>query len=137
MDNLREKLTTWHTTRSVALASEICNNLHELDLVDTLFDEVVEWGRDRGINNPAMQFAKLNEEAGEIAHELTRKHLHTDEMADALGDTLVVLIILADILGYDLRECLKGAYDVIKDRRGRTEDGNFIKEEDGKDKSGR
>lgn len=137
MDNLREKLTTWHTTRSVALASEICNNLHELDLVDTLFDEVVEWGRDRGINNPAMQFAKLNEEAGEIAHELTRKHLHTDEMADALGDTLVVLIILADILGYDLRECLKGAYDVIKDRRGRTEDGNFIKEEDGKDKSSR
>lgn len=137
MDNLREKLTTWHTTRSVALASEICNNLHELDLVDTLFDEVVEWGRDRGINNPAMQFAKLNEEAGEIAHELTRKHLHTDEMADALGDTLVVLIILADILGYDLRECLKGAYDVIKDRRGRTEDGNFIKEENGKDKSGR
>lgn len=137
MDNLREKLTTWHTTRSVALASEICNNLHELDLVDTLFDEVVEWGRDRGINNPAMQFAKLNEEVGEIAHELTRKHLHTDEMADALGDTLVVLIILADILGYDLRECLKGAYDVIKDRRGRTEDGNFIKEENGKDKSGR
>ena len=135
MDNLREKLTTWHTTRSVALASEICNNLHELDLVDTLFDEVVEWGRDRGINNPAMQFAKLNEEAGEIAHELTREHLHTDEMADALGDTLVVLIILADILGYDLRECLKGAYDVIKDRRGRTEDGNFIKEEDGKDQS--
>lgn len=137
MDNLREKLTTWHTTRSVALASEICNNLHELDLVDTLFDEVVKWGRDRKINNPAMQFAKLNEEVGEIAHELTRKHLHTDEMADSLGDTLVVLIILADILGYDLRECLKGAYDVIKDRRGRTEDGNFIKEEDGKDKSGR
>lgn len=137
MDNLREKLTTWHTTKSVALASEICNNLHELDLVDTLFDEVVEWGRDREINNPAMQFAKLNEEVGEIAHELTRKHLHTDEMADSLGDTLVVLIILADILGYDLRECLRGAYDVIKDRRGRTEDGNFIKEEDGKDKSSR
>lgn len=137
MDNLREKLTTWRTTKSVALASEICNNLHELDLVDMLFDEVVEWGRDRGINNPAMQFAKLNEEVGEIAHELTRKHLHTDEMADSLGDTLVVLIILADILGYDLRECLKGAYDVIKDRRGRTEDGNFIKEEDGKDKSSR
>lgn len=137
MDNFREKLTTWHTTESVALASEICNNSHELDLVDTLFDEVVKWGRDRGINNPAMQFAKLNEEVGEIAHELTRKHLHTDEMADALGDTLVVLIILADILGYDLRECLKGAYDVIKNRRGRTEDGNFIKEEDGKDKSSR
>lgn len=137
MDNLREKLTAWHTTKSVALASEICNNLHELDLVDILFDEVVGWGRDRGINNPAMQFAKLNEEVGEIAHELTRRHLHTDEMADSLGDTLVVLIILADILGYDLRECLKGAYDVIKDRRGRTEDGNFIKEEDGKDKSSR
>lgn len=137
MDNFREKLTTWNTTESVALASEICNNLHKLDLIDTLFDEVVEWGRDRGISNPAMQFAKLNEEVGEIAHELTRSHLHTDEMADSLGDTLVVLIILADILGYDLRECLKGAYDVIKDRRGRTEDGNFIKEEDGKDKSSR
>lgn len=137
MDNLREKLAAWHTTKSVALASEICDSLCEPDLADALFDRVVEWGRDRGINSPSMQFAKLNEEVGEIAHELTRMHFHTDEMADSLGDTLVVLIILADILGYDLRECLKGAYGVIKDRRGRTEDGNFIKEEDGEDKFSR
>ena len=137
MDNLREKLATWRTTKSVALASEICDSLCELDLTDTLFDRVVEWGRDRGINNPAMQFAKLNEEVGEIAHELTRMHFHTNEMADALGDTLVVLIILADIFGYDLRECLNGAYGVIKNRSGRTEDGNFIKEEDGEDKFSR
>ena len=137
MDNLREKLATWRTTKSVALASEICDSSCELDLTDTLFDRVVEWGRDRGINNPAMQFAKLNEEVGEIAHELTRMHFHTNEMADALGDTLVVLIILADIFEYDLRECLKGAYGVIKNRSGRTEDGNFIKEEDGEDKFSR
>lgn len=96
-----------------------------------LIDAVVDWGRSKGLNDPVMQFAKMNEEIGELAHELTRGNLKSPEMEDALGDSAVTLIILADILGYDLRRCLEEAYGVIKERKGRTENGSFIKETNG------
>jgi NTP pyrophosphatase (non-canonical NTP hydrolase) len=38
------------------------------------------------------------------------------------------LYSLAKHLGYDLNDCLWAAYNVIKDRKGKTVDGNFIKE---------
>ena len=128
MKDLEKSLSRWHATKDIALASEICDALYRSSVADILFDKVVEWGREKHIDNPTMQFAKMIEEAGEIAHELTRMHFRTDEMADALGDTLVTLIILADILGYDLKECLMGAYDTIKDRSGHTDGGTFIKD---------
>jgi hypothetical protein len=40
----------------------------------------------------------------------------------------VVLIILANQLGHDFDKCLESAYNEIKDRTGRTENGNFIKD---------
>lgn len=97
--------------------------------MEDLIQAVAEWGRDKNINDPVMQYAKLNEEVGEIAHELTRNNLKSEEMEDALGDTLVTLIILADILGYDLKQCLGEAYGVISHRKGKTINGSFIKEE--------
>lgn len=76
-----------------------------------------------------MQYTKFQEEAGEIAHELTRGRKDTAEMKDALGDTFVTLIILADILGFDIIDCLLAAYEEIKDRKGTTINGSFVKEE--------
>lgn len=96
---------------------------------DELIDAVAEWGQSHKINNPIMQYAKVTEEVGEIAHELTRGHYDTPELIDALGDSTVTLIILADILGYDLRACLREAYEEIKNRHGKTVDGSFVKEE--------
>lgn len=97
-----------------------------------LFTQVIEWGESKGIDDPIMQFAKLNEEVGEIAHELTRNRRNSMELVDALGDTLVTLIILADILGFDLMGCLEASYNVIKDRKGKTVGGSFIKTSDEK-----
>lgn len=96
---------------------------------ETLIATVRDWGREKGINDALMQYAKFNEEAGEIAHELTRNRWNSDEMKDALGDTLVTLIILADILGYDIIDCLLCAYEEIKDRKGKNINGSFVKEE--------
>ena len=98
---------------------------------DELIDAVVNWGRAKGLDNAVMQYAKMNEEVGEIAHELTRGNLKTAEMKDALGDTAVTLIILSDILGFDIVRCLELAYDEIKNRKGQTKDGSFVKEENG------
>ena len=94
-----------------------------------LFAQVAEWGEEKGIDDPIMQFAKLNEEVGEIAHELTRSRRNSIELIDALGDTLVTLIILSDILGYDLLGCLEASYNVIKDRKGKLINGSFVKDE--------
>ena len=97
-------------------------------------DEVVwsikDWGREHGINNPDKQTIKLMEEVGELANEISRSRYNTPEVQDALGDIGVVLIILADILGYDFRDCLELAYDVIEGRTGKTVNGSFIKSED-------
>ena len=95
---------------------------------ESLFSAVIKWGKEKGIDNPIMQYAKLNEEVGEIAHELTRSNLDSAEMKDALGDTLVTLIILANILDYDLIDCLLEAYCAIKDRKGSTVNGSFVKD---------
>lgn len=89
---------------------------------------VSEWGRSHQITDPIRQYAKVIEEAGEIAHELTRNNFQSPALVDAIGDTLVTVIILADILGIDPVEALEKAYNIIKDRSGHT-DGNFIKEE--------
>lgn len=94
-----------------------------------LVENVAMWGRDKGLDNPTMQYCKMIEEAGEIAHELTRNRFDTDEMKDAIGDTAVTLIILADMMGYDFFDCLDTAYNEIKGRKGRTERGSFIKDE--------
>lgn len=96
--------------------------------MDDLVYKVIEWGREHKIDNPVMQALKVNEEVGEIATEITHDRLHGPAMIDAIGDSLVTIIILADILGYDPGNCLQEAYNVISKRKGETKDGCFIKE---------
>ena len=67
---------------------------------------------------------ELGETAGAIA-----KMKATDEIMDGIGDTFVTLIILSYQLGLEPTDCLQHAWDEIKDRKGRTENGVFIKEE--------
>lgn len=94
-----------------------------------LIEAVKKWGHKRSLYDPIMQYAKLNEEVGEIAHELTRNNWESEEIMDAIGDTLVTLIIFADILDIDIRTALDYAYNEIKDRKGITQNGTFIKEQ--------
>ena len=80
-----------------------------------------------------MQYAKINEEVGELAHEVTRGHCGTEivpseETIDAIGDILVTVIIFADIVGVDVTGALGLAYDTISKREGKTIDGSFIKD---------
>lgn len=93
-----------------------------------LINDVAQWGRDKGLNDPKAQLNKVIEEVGEIAHEITRNKLDTPELEDAIGDTLVTVIILSDILGYDPLVALENAYNVIKDRKGETKNGTFVRE---------
>lgn len=89
--------------------------------------KVRKWGRDKGINNVYPQFGKVIEELGETISEINHETCDEKAIMDGLGDTLVTLIIFADILGYDLEDCLKVAWETIKDREGHTSGGMFVK----------
>lgn len=94
---------------------------------DLLIDSIIEWGHERGIDNILSQANKVTEEWGETIQEMNHGRFFED-FEDGIGDTLVSLIIFADIAGKDVRDCLERAYNEIKDRHGKTIDGNFIKE---------
>ena len=96
---------------------------HGEEAINVITD-VIQWGRKKGLGDPKAQLNKVIEEVGEIAHEISRNNYDLD----ALGDIFVTLIILADILGYDLHDCLHEAYETIKDRSGHTSHGSFIKD---------
>ena len=99
----------------------------EYDIND-LTVRIYNWFDEHNLYDPVMQFAKLNEEVGEIAHELTRNRYKSKEMKDAIGDTFVTLVGMAHHLNLDLSECVSMAYNEIKDRKGKTVNGSFIKD---------
>lgn len=88
-------------------------------------EEIEKWGRERGINNPHTQMLKFYEESG----ELTADFLKGRDMTDSFGDVMVTLVILADQLGYDLLACTVAAKNEIANRKGKTVNGNFIRNE--------
>lgn len=133
---LEEKIKKWDETKDIALAYEICEELvglvkEEDTYVDAedLISNVAFWGRDKKLNDPKAQLNKVIEEVGEMAHEICRNRYESGMLSDAIGDTLVTVIILADILGYDPIDCLEEAYNTIKERKGTTENGTFVKEQ--------
>lgn len=95
---------------------------------DELVDSVIRWGRNKNLNDPKAQLNKVMEEVGEIAHEVSRNR-YGAEFRDAIGDTLVTVIILADIASARPMGCLEVAFREIKNRKGKTENGTFIKED--------
>lgn len=108
---------------------------HAIASMATITD-VIQWGRNKGLNDPKAQLNKVIEEVGEIAHEITRNHYdldaleQPDELYDAIGDSLVTIIILADILNMDPMACLEIAYEAIANRTGETKNGTFVKAEE-------
>lgn len=99
------------------------------------FDELIEnvkfWADNKGIlkaENAPKQMMKVIEELGETAGAIA-KNKATDEIKDGIGDTFVTLIILAYQLGLEPADCLEAAWNEIKDRKGKTVNGVFVKEE--------
>ena len=93
--------------------------------------DVLRWGEARGIvkNGKAIsQAIKTLEETTELLDAINRKDLA--DAKDAIGDVVVTLIMVCAILDLNLVDCLQGAYEEIKDRKGYlTPEGTFIKEQ--------
>jgi len=88
------------------------------------------WAKNRGLdkNNSDKQLIKLIEEVGELAEAHNKGY--QDKQIDSIGDIFVVLTIYALQNNLHLDDCVKEAYDTIKDRNGKMIDGVFIKEGD-------
>ena len=102
------------------------------DGIAELIDKVNEWAISHGLDkgNPKVEWMKVTEEVGEIRDVFLKPHDFADpewSLKDAIGDSIVTLIVLCLQLGYDVEECLTIAYNDIKDRKGVMIDDNFVK----------
>ena len=118
--------------------------------------DVLRWAKDKDLlhaENADKQFMKFIEEVfefrdantlylnerngldsefgsyGEIESDSYLQTLEEDLKLE-MGDIFVTLIILCEQIGIDPEECLSMAYEKIKNRKGKTLHGTFVKEED-------
>ncbi len=124
----------------------------ENTIFEELGEKVLDWAKDKDLLHADIaekQFLKFMEEVFEFRDEWT---LYKDEfsfnngygeiddnsylceLADKMilemGDIFVTLIILCEQLEMDPVDCLARAYEKIKDRKGKTINGVFMKQED-------
>lgn len=100
-----------------------------------LITKINHWADERNLKqaDPKIQWMRVTEEVGEIRDVLLKPTKFTEPQAalkDAIGDTLVTIIVLAHQLDLDVTECLSIAYEEIKSRKGKMVNGTFVKEED-------
>ena len=98
--------------------------------MDELINNVRIWADNKNLlreENTQAQMLKVLEEVGETAGALLKKK--NQEILDGLGDSFVTLIILCYQLGLEPKDCLQAAWDEIKNRKGKTVNGTFIREE--------
>lgn len=110
-------------------------NFYEVNKEDnkTVYDNIRSWARERGIydfGDPLTQYCKLMEEAGELAEALVKEKYEKKKIdtIDAIGDMVVVLTNLAELIGVKIEDCVDSAYNEIAERKGKMENGTFVKE---------
>ena len=102
-----------------------CKDCHK-----PIFDCIREWADERGLydkGDPKTQYIKLMEETGEIGRAILKED--TNEIVDGIGDAVVVLTNLAELIGVPIEECIQSAYDVISKRTGKMINGTFVKDQ--------
>jgi phosphoribosyl-ATP pyrophosphohydrolase len=95
----------------------------------TQFDLIRTWANDRGLydgGDPKTQALKLVEEVGETCRAILKEDAH--EMIDGIGDCVVVLTNLAELIGTPIEDCIDQAYNEIKNRKGKMVNGTYKKD---------
>ncbi len=105
------------------------------DTFTDLIAKINHWADERNLKQayPKIQWMRITEEVGEIRDVLLKPTKFAEPqtaLKDAIGDTLVTIIVLAHQLDLDVNECLNIAYEEIKNRKGKMVNGTFVKEED-------
>ena len=93
------------------------------------FELIRDWAEERGLykhGDTKTQALKLVEEVGEICRAILKDN-HSD-IEDGIGDAVVVLTNLAELQGTSIEACIDRAYNEIKDRTGKMDNGTFKKD---------
>jgi len=93
------------------------------------FEPVRQWAINRSLykqGDVKTQFVKLLEEVGELSSAILKNN--DAETIDAVGDCVIVLTNLAALKGYNIEDCINAAFSVIAKRKGKMENGTFVKE---------
>lgn len=98
--------------------------------LEELTIKIEHWAVERELDlaDPNKQMLKLMEEVGELAQGMAKDN--KDQVIDSIGDVYVVLTILSMQLGYNVKGCVRKAYEEIKDRKGKMINGVYVKESD-------
>ena len=99
------------------------------DCGENIFDCIRKWADERGLydkGDPRTQYIKLMEETGEIGRAILKDD--TEQIIDGIGDAVVVLTNLAELVGVPIEECIQEAYNVISKRTGKMFNGTFVKD---------
>jgi hypothetical protein len=115
--------------------------------IQELIDAVREWGVSKGITGPEGrgtllgQLSKTQEELTEtrdaavlysqgqsVFSRKGKQYESKIDLIDGIGDCTVTLILAAEMAGLRFEDCLQAAYDEIKGRTGKMENGVFIKD---------
>ena len=93
------------------------------------FDLIRQWADKRGLyenGDTKTQALKLVEEVGETCRAILKED--REEVIDGIGDCVVVLTNLAELVGVPIEICIEAAYDEIKNRKGKMANGTYVKE---------
>ena len=93
------------------------------------FDLIREWASTRGLyknGDAKTQALKLVEEVGETCRAILKED--RAEAIDGIGDCVVVLTNLAELLEMRIEDCIREAYNEIKDRTGKMVNGTYKKD---------
>ena len=118
-----------HQTRTGGIMSDHRKENCKPECEISRFDKIRLWANDRGLYNsgdPKTQALKLVEEVGETCRAILKQD--AKEMVDGIGDCVVVLTNLAELIGTPIEECIDKAYNEIKDRTGKMNNGTFKKD---------
>ncbi len=94
-----------------------------------LFDLIREWAEERGLYDDGdikTQALKLTEEVGETCRAILKED--RPEIIDGIGDCVVVLTNLAELMGVSIEQCTATAYEEIRNRKGKMVNGTFKKD---------
>ena len=93
------------------------------------FDLIRDWADERGLyenGDTKTQALKLVEEVGETCRAILKEDF--EEVIDGIGDCVVVLTNLAELQGVSIEACIAAAYEEIKGRTGKMENGTYKKD---------
>ena len=97
-------------------------------MMPTHFDLIRDWADERGLyenGDPKTQALKLVEEVGETCRAILKED--GEQIVDGIGDCVVVLTNLAELVGHPIEDCIEAAYNEIKDRKGKMANGTYVK----------